>query len=270
MKKVYFILILVLANITVYCQVSEKPFSKEKDKADEEYARLMNRCPLDDSAVYERIKTINAELDIEKKAEMIYYMGNIDNKLLVPYLIGFLKSDTAQTILINSINALAGMSATEAIPEMLAVKKMLTEENKLKLAGCLSQMGDYEGSYKIAQELDKSKLNEQTLRLFLLQIMANIASPAAIDTIRNYLNCGDKVIESYACFHLVQLGYSDEVFPKLSLLAEDDDHRIREASIHTLAYIGDEKSLEIIRKHLYDENNVVRNRAQSILKRFTK
>jgi HEAT repeat protein len=96
----------------------------------------------------------------------------------------------------------------------------------------------------------------------------DLDTPDAINNLIFDLDNKDKYIAIDAAIILAQLGHSKEAFPFLEQSLYHDDKYIRMAALSGLAYIGDQKSLELIHLRINDPDNLVKERANSIIKNF--
>ena len=82
------------------------------------------------------------------------------------------------------------------------------------------------------------------------------------------LNNKDTSFALSAAIHLAQLGYFNEVFPKLKNFLASKVISIRGGAIRGLTYIGDTNSLDLIKNLLNDPDKTIRYQCKNILKNY--
>ncbi len=263
--KLLFI-ITIIFPVTLYTQtVSEKPYSLEKDLDNRrsfwEQERIKSPS---DSLINKVLYTLRNGNEDEIMNCFQLYIRKIDNRSILDLLDSLYLTTDSEMVMKEISSTLRFHDYKEFIPDLIIVLEYRSVMIRYNAACTLAALGEKEHCLQTLREVWDS-VNWQK-KQGINRALRNIGSAESIDwLIKNtkdehtYVGCG-------AAICLAQIGYYNEAFPVLKDMLLIDERKV--GAINGLAYIGDKKSLELIKSMIYDKNSHVRSQSRRVLKAY--
>ncbi|MBN2519400.1 MAG: amidase domain-containing protein [Bacteroidales bacterium] len=242
-------------------QQPEKPFSLEKDKKEAKKLFEENKQQIGIS-IDEEIKMLKSNDFMTRlhAAEQAFYF---DNSEIYPVLDNMIENDTSMEIKIAIVKSLKDLQPEKAIPILIKSIKFKNNELQIQSALSLAFLAEKEVSINIFKNYFDTK--ERRIGLIINLGLREIANSEAIDLLEINLNHENDYISVDAAIMLAQLGYFDKSFELLKMFLNHEDKYIRGAAMQGLAYIGNDESLNLIKKNIDDPDPIVNRQAKRLL-----
>ncbi len=256
----------VLSPVLLISQSNkEKPYSLEKDREN-----VMKQWKLEsikhpsDSLINLVINTLRNGNEDEILNCFQHYIYHLNNRKVFEILDSLYLNTSSERIMKKICSTLRFHNYTEAIPNLLKGLEYESTQIKYNAACTLAALGEIQYCLQTFKAIwddvnwqDKQGINRG---------LRNIGTPEAISILikntkdeNTYVGCG-------AAICLAQIGYYNEAFPVLKEMLLIDDRKV--SAINGLAYIGDKKSLDLIKSMIYDKNSHVRSQSSRVLKAY--
>ncbi|MDP3149058.1 MAG: FISUMP domain-containing protein [Ignavibacteria bacterium] len=176
-----------------------------------------------------------------------------------------LLNDPSAEVRYQCAKSLLILDSKSSIHVLILALNDINRNVKIQVALALAALGEKEKCAAVIDLLWNNGDADAPLYSCHLAFL-DLATPDAFNKLIYDLNNTDKYIAIDAAIILAQLGYYKEAFPFLKSRLNDNDKYIRMAALRGLAYIGTNNAIELIKSKLNDDENMVRERASSILK----
>ncbi len=243
---------------------NSKPYSLENDKKQDQLVWERNKLKiLPDSLVNRLIYIFRFGTDEEKENSIQTLYRFKDDR--IPKLLDsiYLLTDSKE-LMMNIGFVLRYYDYKKSIPTFKKALNNPDTEIQLYAAFNLAALGEKEECLKIF----KSQMNNPDFKLLsgINRGLRNINTPEAIELLikntantNSYVACG-------AAICLAQAGYYDSAYPVLYKMLSIDSEKV--GALTGLAYIGDDRSINLIKSMLNDKDKRVRDRSMIILKEY--
>ena len=245
----------------MYSLEQDKKYEKELLK--EQHDKLVDKINLDSVSLK---LSSNIEQERINAVKILSYFPDNSYILIIEKL---LLNDPSPEVRGQCAVALQLLESKSSISAL--IKALNDQDRNVKIFStlALAALGEKEKSFTIADSLWNNGKSDAPFYSCHMAFR-DIDTSEAADRLIYDLNNNDKFVAIDAAIILAQLEHSEEAFPFLDQSLSHDDKYIRMAALRGLAYIGDQKSLELIKSRINDPNNLVRERVNSIIMNFNK
>jgi len=262
----YLFLVLIIGTSIISFGQTDNPFSLENDKKIRREIREKSFVSLSNSDIDSLISQYNSLSEIESKCELIEKIDHVRNARIIGFLESIVSSDSSIQIKESVCQSLANLQSESSIPILRSLLRDNSTYVKISASLALLSMGDtvclkefgiicYSPNSKYCYSCNLGFLlaeNDESIKFFYYSL-------------KNSPNVFCRV---EAAINLAILKQPNSAIPDLLSFLKDTDPDVRMAAIRGFAYIGDDKSLELIEKMIDDPNNRVKNYATRILNKF--
>ena len=211
----------------------------------------------------EKIKNNINNSDEQLRLNAVKILGLLPENDQISKIEILLVNDPSFTVQMECIKSLKYLKSTKSIPVLIQVLQTKDQQLKLEIALALAALGEKTECFKTLNELGKTGDRNIILNTHIGYL--NLATKDAINKFRIDLSDSNSYISVDAAIDLAQLGYFKEAYPILKSKLKDGDKYIRMAALRGLAYIGNDKSIELIKSMLNDNEYLVKERSELIL-----
>jgi HEAT repeat protein len=201
------------------------------------------------------------------RVQAIEILGYFPGNEFIPVIENLLLNDSSAEARCQSAKSLRMLESKASVPQLIQALNDRDTNVKIFSALGLACLGEKEKCSEAVNKLWNNG-NKNAPLYSCHQIFLYLNTPDAVDKLKFDLKNSDGYIAIDAAIILAQLGHSTEPFPFLENSLKDKNASIRRAAMRGLAYLGDQRSLNLIKSMKNDEDNLVRERATSILKNF--
>lgn len=243
----------------------EKPYSLEKDR---EQVKKFSEENMIKNPSEELIKNIIDGLSSNNEDDQLQVMifaFKVRDDRIISIVEKLLLEASSSKVRRNCAELL--YKSSNSIPVL--IKALNDNDNSVKLwsSFSLAYLGEKVLCYKALSDIwDES---EPVRKSFILHIFVNIGTNEAVEFIRNEINNTDNSVAVSAAFALAKLEYYNEAFPVFKDGLNNTDINIRHGALTGLAFIGDKKSLDLIKETYNNDSNLyIKNTCKNFLKNY--
>ncbi len=276
--KCFLLLAFILLETNVWAQNKthqewvKKPITaayslEYEQKVREDFYKQIQRkyaSNVDMGKIVQDIKSINEE----ERLSAVKILGLIPGNNYISTIEYLLVNDPSLPVQMECARSLKYLKSTVSIPVLIKGLKADNQQLKLEIALTLAALGEKTECLKTLKEVGGA--GEWKIILDTHLGYLDIATGEAVEKLKTDLSDPNNFISVDAAIVLSELGYSEEAFPVLKSKLLNEDKFIRMAALRGLAYIGNDKSIELIRSMLNDSESLVKDRSELILNITTK
>ncbi len=186
--------------------------------------------------------------------------------LTISFLDSIVQNDTSEAVRRTAISCLSGLDAVTSIPFLLrhAKRSDISSREKAEVGSALIIMLDYQnGETILNQNCFSTDRKLCDICIWSYFMLGNESSKNYYRYIITHSN--DSSIINCSAQRLAELGDSEMAFPVLEKMLQSNKEERKSGAIRGLQVIGDEKSIQLIKKMQRDIDPVVRKRARNTL-----
>lgn len=273
-RQMVLLLALTLAGLSGHGQIKtdnewvKKPstsmYSLKYEKKVEEDFYKQNQKKYVSKIDIEKTKNDMNNSDERRRLNAVKNLGLIPENNQISKIEDLLINDPSFTVRMECAKSLKYQKSTKSIPILITQLKTDYIQLKLEIALTLASLGEKTECFKALKELGRTGERNVILDTHLGYL--DLATNDAVEKLKMDLSDSNSYVSVDAAIVLAELGYFKEAFPILKSKLSDTDKYIRMAALRGLAYIGNDKSIELIRSMLNDNENLVKERSELILK----
>lgn len=199
-----------------------------------------------------------------KRRECFQRLSYFDDPVVHKIFSRALIHDSDNIVKSICIRKLGKKSTSEGVAALVeAIKLTYDIRQKIDLAKSLITVGQYNDGFQLIKSL-YNLVSPVTQIDFLYYIRKIPGSKTRVFLIETQKNSNPYIAASTSLI-LAQLNEKDGAFTKLSELVEDSDKYVRIIAMKGLTYIGDKKSINLIKQKTNDKDSKVKNIAKAII-----
>jgi|AntAceMinimDraft_17_1070374.scaffolds.fasta_scaffold12244_2 HEAT repeat protein len=264
--KINLLILLFIINYQLSAQNKnqEKPYSLEKDKRiyEESIRKNINKNPSNEF-IEHIINELNSN-DEDRQLQVMDLVIRVRDDRIIPILENTILGTYSNQLKKNCIEALRYYKSYSSKFILIEALNDTSNMVKLQAAYTLAIFGEKELSFETLKNL--WKFLDWKGKMGINRGLRIIATNEAIELLKKNMNDNNPHVAVTAAIALAKLGYYDDAFPKLKELLNNKDVCI--GAMNGLAYIGNKRSLNLIRQMLNDKNFQVRLRSKRILEAY--
>lgn len=207
----------------------------------------------------------NNETNIKKKQFFLQFI-KLYSQESIDFLEDIVQNESSEELRISAINSLAFIGSTESIPFLLGTTEddNVSDYEKVIIASGLILLQDTVNGETLLNNYCYS--NDSMLCYKCIWSYYMLGNTSAINYYRYLINnLKDDINVNIAVQKLAELGDIETAYPVMEKIM-NDENSIKGGIMRILKAIGDDKSIQLIKKTLNDKNETNKDYAKKILK----
>ena len=214
---------------------------------------------LGDSRAFEPLLGLLRDKDREVRWRSAEALGWLGDALAIEPLLGLLRDEHSKW---SAARALGQLGNTRAVEPLLTLLRDVDRDIRALAASALGQLGNV-GT--VEPLLDLLRDEDGYVRAYAAEALGRLGDVRAAEPLLVLLRDENSLSRALAASALGQLGHTRAVEPLIGLLR---DEQVRGRAAEALGWLGDACAIEPLLGLLRDQNNLVRWRAMSALRRL--
>lgn len=240
----------------------EEDIKQRNQLIDQEVSKMIKNW--DSEKVYSGL--LNSDPNI--RINSIRILGFIPNNAKIKEIERLLTNDVSPEVRTMCAKSLAQLKNKSSVPILIKTLSDNDNEVRIESALALASLDEKERSLQYFQTVFKN--DDRRAKLKIDMGLRDIANEPAIALLQSAMNDKDPYVSVDAAIVLSQLKYYKEAFPVLKQKLKESDKYLRLAALRGLAYIGNDKSIDLIKNSKNDPDPLVQDRCNLILKNIGK
>ncbi len=244
---------------------NKEAFSLQKDKELGEKLKAESWIQ-PEIPVKDLIEKLNSN-DTDERIKTAMLLGKINDTVQISALEKLLLSDNSCEVKYTCVKSLKNLDSNRSIDDLINALKDSCRELKMQSAIALAYLGEKEKSFETLLQVYSN--GDRREKLACNKAFRELNNSEAVNFLITAMKDSNEYVAVDAAIMLAQLEYDTEAFPVLeNLLTANPNNSIKRAAMKGLAYIGDEKSLNLLVEMADYPDNLTSKRAKSFLEYF--